>query len=614
MKRVLVGIAGLLIAWVAIPQANPGGPAYVPGVTQLVAGTGVSLSPVNGTGVVTVTASGGTGVTSVGLSIPGIFTITNSPVTTTGTLTATPAGTSGGIPYFSSATALASSGVLTANELVLGGGAGGTPTVVPSLGTTTTVLHGNAAGAPSFGAVALGTDVSGTLLAGQFPALTGDCTTSAGSLTTTCAAVNATTIPTNAAADQAIITTASATGAWKSLPNCTDTGGNHINYTTSTHAFSCGTTAGAATSVSTVTNPGAVSTNWGLGGGVIGQNATASSSNSVFIGALSGSNSNNALNGTGNVCVGQASCYSMTGAAASNTYMGNSVGQNTTSGSNNTFFGQQAGKQNSTGASNVMIGSAVGSATCATGNNNVLIGTTSNIDCASSSTASTIQIGAGSTAVWSATGTGTPSTSVTTIAGTETVTGALTLSAGETDTGGIINLNVSSNNAVNIGTGTTNSTVTIGGGSNAVTIAASAGNLTLSNVTTGTNADFVCMASGNKVTLQTSSCTISSKRFKENLLTVRSSVLPTISDMEVASFNMKPREVPNPDPNFGSRQIGLIAENIAQVSPECAIYENDMKTPKSYRQECVIALLVKGMQEQQAEIRDLRRQAKHWKR
>lgn len=54
------------------------------------------------------------------------------------------------------------SGTLTANQIILGGGT----TVVAALGalgTTTTVLHGNAAGAPSFGAVALGADVSGTL-------------------------------------------------------------------------------------------------------------------------------------------------------------------------------------------------------------------------------------------------------------------------------------------------------------------------------------------------------------------------------------------------------------------------------------------------------------------
>jgi hypothetical protein len=130
-------------------------------------------------------ATGGT-VTSVALTVPGILSISGSPITTSGTLAIGATGTSGGIPYFSSSSALASSAALTANALVLGGGAGGTPTVVGSLGTTTTLLHGNASGAPTFSAVALGSDVSGTLLAAQFPALTGDCTTSAGALATTC--------------------------------------------------------------------------------------------------------------------------------------------------------------------------------------------------------------------------------------------------------------------------------------------------------------------------------------------------------------------------------------------------------------------------------------------
>ena len=52
---------------------------------------------------------------------------------------------------------------MTASALVLGGGAGEAPTVLGSLGTTTTVLHGNAAGAPTFAAVSLTADVSGTL-------------------------------------------------------------------------------------------------------------------------------------------------------------------------------------------------------------------------------------------------------------------------------------------------------------------------------------------------------------------------------------------------------------------------------------------------------------------
>jgi hypothetical protein len=62
-------------------------------------------------------------------------------------------GTSGGIPYYSSSSAISSSAALTANRLVIGGGAGAAPSVLSSLGTTTTVLHGNASGAPTFAAV-----------------------------------------------------------------------------------------------------------------------------------------------------------------------------------------------------------------------------------------------------------------------------------------------------------------------------------------------------------------------------------------------------------------------------------------------------------------------------
>jgi len=72
-------------------------------------------------------------------------------------------GTSGGILAFTGPTTLASSAELTVSRLLVGGGAGAAPGVVGSLGTTTTLLHGNAAGAPTFGAVSLTADVSGIL-------------------------------------------------------------------------------------------------------------------------------------------------------------------------------------------------------------------------------------------------------------------------------------------------------------------------------------------------------------------------------------------------------------------------------------------------------------------
>ena len=81
------------------------------------------------------------------------------------------AGTSGGIPYYSSISTLASSGVLTASALMVGGGAGAAPStittgtgVVTALGVNTGssgafVVNGGALGTPSSGTV---TNLTGT--------------------------------------------------------------------------------------------------------------------------------------------------------------------------------------------------------------------------------------------------------------------------------------------------------------------------------------------------------------------------------------------------------------------------------------------------------------------
>lgn len=125
----------------------------------------------DGTDFVKVASSVADGVTTITFGSTGLTpnTATSGAVTVAGTLivgnggTGLSAGTSGGVPYFSSTSAMLSSAALTSNALVLGGGAGAAPAPLASLGTTTTVLHGNAAGAPTFGAVSLTADVSGTL-------------------------------------------------------------------------------------------------------------------------------------------------------------------------------------------------------------------------------------------------------------------------------------------------------------------------------------------------------------------------------------------------------------------------------------------------------------------
>jgi hypothetical protein len=67
--------------------------------------------------------------------------------------------------------------------------------------------------------------------------LSGDATTN-GSNVVTVAQVHGTSVPLNSAADQVLGTSAGATGQWESVPNCGP--GSALQYSTSTHAFSCG--------------------------------------------------------------------------------------------------------------------------------------------------------------------------------------------------------------------------------------------------------------------------------------------------------------------------------------------------------------------------------------
>jgi hypothetical protein len=113
------------------------------------------------------TKAGATGtVSSVAQTFTGgLISVSGSPVTTSGTLALTVAGTSGGIPYFSSASAWASSAALAANALMVGGGAGAAPATVTTGTGVVTALGVNTGSAGSFvvNGGALGTPTSGTL-------------------------------------------------------------------------------------------------------------------------------------------------------------------------------------------------------------------------------------------------------------------------------------------------------------------------------------------------------------------------------------------------------------------------------------------------------------------
>ena len=131
------------------------------GFSNVTIGTGVAFSG----GTLSATSSGGT-VTSVAQSFTGgIISVSGSPITSSGTLALTVAGTSGGVPYFSSASAWATSAALAANALVLGGGAGAAPATTTTGTGVVTALGVNVGTAGSFvvNGGALGTPSSGTL-------------------------------------------------------------------------------------------------------------------------------------------------------------------------------------------------------------------------------------------------------------------------------------------------------------------------------------------------------------------------------------------------------------------------------------------------------------------
>jgi hypothetical protein len=163
-----VTLAGILAV------ANGGTGTATPAI---VAGTNITVSGTWPNQTINSTASGSGTVTSVAATVPSFLSIAGSPITTSGTLaitlsgTALPvanggtgltSGTSGGVLAYTATGTLVSSGELTQYGVVIGGGAGVAPTSTAA-GTSTTVLHGNASGTPTFGAVSLTADVSGTL-------------------------------------------------------------------------------------------------------------------------------------------------------------------------------------------------------------------------------------------------------------------------------------------------------------------------------------------------------------------------------------------------------------------------------------------------------------------
>lgn len=169
---VLHGNGGGAPSWAAVNLATDttGTVTVAQGGTNSAAAlSGSSIMITNGSGIVQGAAGTATTVLHGNAAGAPTYSAVALAADVSGTLPVTSGGTglvigtSGGVLGFTTTTGLTSSVALTVNNLILGGGVGATPTPLGTLGTTTTLLHGNVGGAPSWSAVSLTTDVAGIL-------------------------------------------------------------------------------------------------------------------------------------------------------------------------------------------------------------------------------------------------------------------------------------------------------------------------------------------------------------------------------------------------------------------------------------------------------------------
>jgi len=192
-------------------------------------------------------------------------------------------GTSGGVPYFSGTTTMASSAALAANAIVLGGGAGAAPATTTT-GTGVVTAVGNAvntsgglvtqSGTLTASSVLLGggasTAISSTTTGTGVVTAIGNAVNTSGGLVTQTGTLTASSVLLGGGASTAISSTTTGTGVVTAIGNAVNTSGGLVTQTGTLAASSLLLGGGASTAISSTTTGTGVVTALGVNTGTAG--------------------------------------------------------------------------------------------------------------------------------------------------------------------------------------------------------------------------------------------------------------------------------------------------------------------------------------------------------
>lgn len=295
-------------------------------------------------------------------------------------------------------------------------------------------------------------------------------------------------------------------------------------------------------------------------GSFAGANNTSGAENSFFGSGAGDTNTTGSLNsffgrsagsantsGSSNTFIGRESGLTNS-TGFFNTFVGRNAGSANTTGFQNTFFGANAGGANTSGNNNTFVGFNAGSANGGCGeNNNTLIGYNTSVSCVFNPVSNSVAIGAGAIVDRSDTIVlGTPSTQV-------------------IIPGGIDDLNITGFLYANF--------------------------IRIDSLSNG-GINSLCY---NGVTRLVSACS-SSRRYKTNIQTFASGI-DLINRLQPVTFNWKAD---------GSLDLGLVAEDVAEVEPLLASYKDGRVEGVKYDRVGIV--LVNAVKEQQAQIEQQQKQ------